>query len=168
MAFDVVVRVRGSRLECVEVRKLRHESRVLHLEVEPQIRLVASVEVERVVPADSVEVHGKVVVQRLLEDVAHHSLCGLKNFLAVREAHLHVYLRELRLSVSACVLVAVAAGNLEILVESRYHQKLLVELRRLRKRVEFPRMDAAWDEIVARAFRCGLDERRCLDFEEAL
>ena len=52
------------------------------------------------------------------------------------EGHLEVELRELGLAVGAQVLVAEAAGDLEVALEARDHQELLEQLRRLRQRVE--------------------------------
>lgn len=162
-----LVGVGGARLERVEVGQPRHERRVLHLEVEAQIGLVAAVEIESVLPCDAVKLGGQVVAERLFEDVAHHSLGDGKHLVAACEAHLHVNLRELGLAVAPRVLVTVAAGNLKIFVEAAHHEELLVELRRLRERVEFSRMDPAWHKVVARAFRRGLDERGRLDFQKS-
>ena len=71
---------------------------------------------------------------------------------SVDEGHLDVDLGELGLAVGAQVLVAEAAGDLEVAVEARDHQDLLEELRRLRQRVELARVDAAGHEVVARPF----------------
>ena len=48
------------------------------------------------------------------------------------------------------------------------HEQLFVLLRRLRKRVELARRDAARDKKIARAFGCALGKNRRLDFEKAL
>ena len=85
----------------------------------------------------------------------------------VDERRLDVDLRELRLPVLAQILVAKAARDLEVPVEARDHEQLLVELRRLRQRVELARMHAARHEIVASAFGRGLGEDRRLDLEVA-
>ena len=153
MALDVLVCVCGSSLECVKVAQIRHKSRVLHLHVKAQVRLVASVKVKSVVPADSVKMNWKLVVQGFLENVAHKLFCCVQNFLSVCKAHFHINLGKFRLAVSAGILIAVTARNLEILVKSRNHQKLLVKLRRLRQRIEFSRMNTARNKVVARAFR---------------
>ena len=152
VALDVHSRVGGSGLKGVKVTKARHKGRVLNLKVKAQVWLVASVKVESVVPRDAVKLCGKIVVQRLFENVAHHSFGGGKNFLAVGERHFHIDLRELRLAVAAGVFVAVATRDLEILVKARHHQKLLVKLGALRKRIKFSGVDAAWNQVVARAF----------------
>ena len=84
----------------------------------------------------------------------------------LRERHLDVDLRELRLTIGAQVFVAETADDLEIPVRARDHQELLEELRRLRQRVELAGMDAARHEIIARAFRRRLPEDRRFDFPE--
>ena len=71
------------------------------------------------------------------------------------EGHLEVDLGELGLAVGAEVFVAEAAGDLEVAVEAGDHEDLLEDLRRLRQRVELAGVDAAGDEVVARAFGGG-------------
>ena len=87
--------------------------------------------------------------------------------LVVDERHLDVELGELGLTVGAEVLVAEAAGDLEIAVEPRDHQELLVELGRLRQGVEVPGVEPAGDEEVARALGRAPAQDRRLDLEEA-
>src|SRR5690606_33135470 len=65
------------------------------------------------------------------------------------------------------ILVAVAAGELEVAFDPGDHQQLLEDLRRLRQCEEAPRSETRRDEEVARALRSGLDERRRFDLEEA-
>ncbi len=86
--------------------------------------------------------------------------------LASHERRLDVDLRELGLAVRAQVLVAEAARDLEVAVEARHHEQLLVELRRLRQRVELAGVHAARHEVVARALGRRLGEDRRLDLEE--
>ena len=52
------------------------------------------------------------------------------------EGALHVELHELELAVGPQVLVAQAAGDLEVAVEAAHHEELLGQLRALRQRVE--------------------------------
>ena len=66
----------------------------------------------------------------------------VEDVLLRREGHLEVDLRELELAVGAQVLVAKAAGDLEVLLEARHHQDLLEELGRLRQRVELAAVHA--------------------------
>ena len=86
----------------------------------------------------------------------------------VDERHLDVELRELGLAVGAQVLVAEAAGDLEVAVEAGDHQELLVELRRLRQRVERARVRPRLGTRKSRA-PSGVDfaEDRRLDLPEA-
>jgi hypothetical protein len=85
----------------------------------------------------------------------------------VHEAHLDVDLRVLGLAVCAQVLVAHAARDLEVAVEARHHEDLLVKLRTLRERVEGSRVHAAGNQVVARALGCGAHQHRCLHFEKS-
>ena len=73
----------------------------------------------------------------------------------VDEAHLEVELRELGLAVAAQVLVAVAAGDLEVAVDAGDHQQLLELLRALRQRVDAARLEPRRDDEVARALRAS-------------
>ena len=111
---------------------------------------------------------GKLIVHNTLEDIAEKLLHEAENIITLYETHLKVQLSELELSVSSGVLVAVAAGNLEILVETADHQELLVELRALRQSVELSGILSGRHEEVSCAFRRGPDESRSLDFIEAL
>ena len=77
-------------------------------------------------------------------------------------------MRELELAVGAEVLVAEAAGDLEVAVEAGDHEDLLEDLRGLREGVELAGMDAAGNEEIARAFGCGFGEDGGFDFEEAV
>ncbi len=86
----------------------------------------------------------------------------------LREGHFEVDLGELGLAVGAQVFVAEAAGDLEVAVEAGDHEDLLEDLRRLRQGVEAARVDAAGDEVIARALGSGAGHEGRLDFEEAL
>ena len=87
----------------------------------------------------------------------------------VDKAHLEVELVELaRQAVGARVLVAKTRRDLEVAVEARHHQELLVLLRRLRQRIELARMNPRRHQEVARAFRRRRGQDRGLEFEEAL
>ena len=86
----------------------------------------------------------------------------------LREGDLEVDLGELGLAVGAEVFVAEAAGDLEVAVEAGDHEDLLEDLRRLRQRVEVAGVDAAGDEVVARAFGGGARHEGRFDLEEAL
>ena len=86
----------------------------------------------------------------------------------LREGHLQVNLGELGLAVGAQILVAEAARDLEVAVHAGDHEDLLKQLRRLRQGVEFAGMDAAGNEIIARAFGRGTRHEWRLDFKKSL
>ena len=77
----------------------------------------------------------------------------IDHVLLIDEGHFHVKLGELRLAVGAQILVAEAAGDLEVAVEAGHHQQLFELLRALRQGVELARMHPAGHQVVARAFR---------------
>ena len=123
----------GERLgEGVE-RTALGEGEVLHLQTEAQVGLVAAVCVHRIMVGEPPEVSGKLHVEHLPEHVVEQVLHKGKHIVPLDVAHLDVKLGELQLSVAPGVLVAVAAGDLEVLVHARDHQQLLVQLRRLGK-----------------------------------
>ena len=95
-------------------------------------------------------------------------LDDLKHVVHLDERHLQVKLGELRLAVGPRVLVAQAAGDLEVLVVPGHHEQLLVELRTLRQGVPLAVVEPARDEVVAGPFRGALAEQWRLDFQEAL
>ena len=98
---------------------------------------------------------------------AYRPSIDVEHVLLAHERHLEVDLRVLGLAVGAQVLVAQAARELEVAVEARDHQDLLVDLRRLRQRVALAAVDAARHDVVARALGRRLDQHRRLDLEEA-
>ena len=103
---------------------------------------------------------------RFLPQGRQHGFDEPEDILHSHERRLDVDLRELRLAVVAQVLVAKAARDLEIAIEPRHHEELLVDLRRLRQREELSRVHARRHQVVARAFRSRFREDRRLDLEE--
>src|ERR1700735_3659673 len=98
----------------------------------------------------------------------HHTLDHFKNIPLARERHFEIELRELKLAVSAKIFVAKTAHDLKIAIHARNHQYLLEDLRRLRKSVKLPVMDAARHQAVARAFRSRARKHRRFYFEKSL
>ena len=107
---------------------------------EADVRLVGTVVVHRVVPSHPWERIGNLDADSVPEHLPHHSLEGVEDVLLLYEAHLAVDLGELRLAVSTEVLVTETLDDLEVTVVAGNHEKLLEGLRRLRKRVELPRV----------------------------
>ncbi len=142
---------------------------VLHLDRVAQVRLVGTVFAHGDVIGNAREfLRHRLAVGKGLEDAAKHRLHGRQHVVLLDEAHFEVELVEFaRQPVGARVLVAEARRDLEIAVEARHHDQLLVLLRRLRQRVEGAGMDARRHQEVARAFgRRGRQDRR-REFGEA-
>ena len=114
---------------------------VLELQAEAQVGLVGAVALHRLGVGEPRERRLELDAEHLAPERRDHPLADAEDVLLVDEGHLHVDLRELGLAVGAQVLVAQAARDLEVPVEAGDHEELLVELRRLRQRVELARVD---------------------------
>jgi hypothetical protein len=88
--------------------------------------------------------------------------------LPLDEAHLHVYLRELWLTIGPEVLVPEAFNYLEVAVKARDHEYLLEELRGLGQRVEVPGVQSARDEKIPRPLGGALGKNGCLYFKKTV
>ena len=139
---------------------------VLNLKPKAKVGAVAAVTEHRLVVSDPrPRSRGNRKIGRL-EYCCDRSLADLDHLVFVNKRHLDVELRELRLTVGAQVLVAEAAGNLEVTLVAGHHQQLLEELGRLRQRVPVARVHPAGNEEVARALRRRLRQDRRFNFEE--
>ena len=125
------------RLEDAE-RGVREELRAVgELLTEAQVRLVRAVARHRVRVGHPQHRSGDLVADELPHG-GDDRLTELENVVLLDEAHLDVQLGELRLTVRAEVLVAVAAGDLVVALHAGDHQQLLEQLRALRKCVPGP------------------------------
>jgi hypothetical protein len=75
-------------------------------------------------------------VARLLPQAREERLQHPVHVLGCNERRFDIDLGELRLPVGPQILVPETAGQLEVPIEPRHHEKLLVELGRLRQRIE--------------------------------
>ena len=133
-----------------ELRLRRQVAQVDDLQAVAQVRLVAAVLQHRVgVAAAAATAVGIVTPRHCWKTSAVSPSMTPKTSSMLDERHFHVELRELRLAVGAQVLVAQAAGDLEVLVVAGHHEQLLVKLRRLRQGVPLAGEDAARHEVVA-------------------
>ena len=141
----------------------------LHLDGVAEVGLVGAVLAHRHVIGNARHfLANRLAAGELRECLEDHGLHGGEEIVLRDEAHFEVELVELaRQTVGARILVAEAGRDLEVAVEARHHEQLLVLLRRLRQREELAGMDARRHEEVARAFgrRGGEDRRR--EFVEA-
>src|SRR5204863_6397910 len=104
--------------------------------------------------------------EHVLPDLRPQALDEREDVLLGAERHLHVELSDLDDAVGAQVFVAKAARDLVIATYARNHQQLLQLLRRLWERKELPRMEAGWDDEVARALGRALQQHGGLDLDE--
>ena len=130
-------------------------------------------------PIDAVVLHG-IGVADDREGQLHDALIGIlhcgqldqqpldqrPDVAGVDKAHLQVELRELRLAVCTQILVAEAAGDLEVTLDACHHQELLQLLRALRQGIELARVQAAGHDEVACALWCALEQDRRLDLQK--
>ena len=154
-------------LEHAERGVLEVLGQVRQLEAEAQVRLVRAVLLHRLGVGHAAD--------RRRHVHAHEGPQGLDDLLAegdhvvlLHEGGLDVQLGELGLTVGAEVLVAVAAGDLVVLLDPAHLQQLLEQLRRLRQGVPGAGSQAGRDEEVAGALRRRAREGRGLDLHEAL
>ncbi len=154
--------------EHLELRRGENVREFDEFEAEARVGLVGAEAGHRLRIRHARERHRDVHAARFLENAAQQSLDERLDFLLGDEGSLDVDLRELRLPIRTQVLVAEAARDLEILLQPRDLQELLVLLRRLRQRVERARVQPRRHEEVARALGRRVREDRRLDFEEAL
>ena len=134
-------------------------------ELVAQVRLVGAIALHRLAPRDAGE-RPRHPLARLVPQRHQHGLDEAEHVLYSDERCLEVDLGELGLAVVAQILVAEAARDLEVAVEPRDHEQLLVDLRGLGQRVELPGMYARWHHVVARSLRGRLGEDRRFDLQE--
>ncbi len=141
---------------------------VLQLEPVTQVGPVAAEPLHRVVVLEPGQGQRHLLAAELAGHRGNQSLERRQDVLVLDERHLHVKLGELGLAVGSQVLIAEAAGDLEIAVEAGDHQQLLVELGRLGQGVEVPRVHPAGNQEVAGSLGRAAAQDGRLDLEEAL
>ena len=127
-----------------------------------QIRLVRTIALHGLAPGEPGERILQFDLQRIAKHRANQGLGTVLNISLFYKGQLHIQLGELRLAVGAQIFVTEAARNLVVTIHAGHHQQLLENLRRLRQRVELPRVHPAGHQVIARAFRRGLGQDRCL------
>ncbi len=160
-------RIAGASLKIRASVSREHLGDVHDLHAEPAVGPVRAVAEHRVVVAHPLQRERDLDAggrEHALEEPVRH----VDDVLLVHERQLHVELGELGLAVGAEVLVAEAAGDLEVALVAADHEELLEELRRLRQRVPGAAHEPARHEEVPGALggRAGHDRR--LNLEVAL
>ena len=155
----------------IEYRKvtLASESilQLYKLHAEAKVWLIATETAHSLMPCHLLQLR-KLYTTNLLEEMASHFLEKIDNIVLIYEAHLAVDLSKLRLAVCTEVLITEALGNLEVAVETCYHQELLQSLRALWKSIELTRIHTRRNYEVASTFWCTTDEDRSFNLHEVL
>ena len=153
--------------EDAELRLPREPGRILELEREARIRFVRAKPTIRLRERHALPRRLDLDAKALAPDPSEHLLHRGEELLAVREAQLHVELRQLLHPVGPEILVAEADRDLVVAVEAGDHRQLLQDLRALWEREEAALVQPTRDDEIARPLRCRLEENRCLEIEEA-
>ncbi len=172
LAFQINAAHAAARRKCArehaELRPFQDLAQVGQFHRKAQIRLVGTETVHRLMPGHAAQRSRNLDIQNFLIDVFDKSLRDGHHVILRNKGHLEVDLRKLRLPVGAQILVAETAGHLHVAVETGKHQNLLIKLRGLRQREKAAREHAGGHQVVACAFRCGLNEIRRLNLEETV
>ena len=155
-------------LEDLELGQVGDVGDVLQLQAVAEVGPVVAEPLHRVVVVEPRQRERELLAAELPGHGGDQDLHRGHDVLVLDERHLDVELGELRLAVGAQVLVAEAAGDLEVAVEAGDHQELLVELGRLRQGVEMPGVDPAGDQEVAGTLGRAAAQDGRLDLEEVL
>ena len=95
-----------------------------------------------------------VPIGKFLKYAAQHRFNRLEDIFLGDKAHLEIELVKFTgRPIGTRIFVPETGRDLEIAIKTSDHDQLFEHLRCLRQRIEFARMDAAWNQIVARAFR---------------
>ena len=159
--------------DCADVLVLEHaEGGVLEevgalddLDVEAQVGLIGAVVFHGIRVGHTWDWGGDFVADELPQG-GNDLLSESNDIILIDEGHLNVELGELRLAVSAEVLVAVAASNLVVALHTSHHQQLLEQLRGLRQCVPGAWLQTCRHEEVACTLRGGASQGWGLDLSE--
>ena len=154
--------------EHLELAVFKQVGKVAKLHSEAGVRLIGAEAVHSLVPSHTNEWRFDIHSHNVLENALHKTLVHGHNVVFVHEAHFHINLGELRLTVGAKILVTEAAGDLHISVAAGHHKKLFIKLRALGQSVEAAGVNAGGNEVVAGALRGGFDEVGGFNFHKAV
>ena len=154
-------------LEGAELGSRQHVGHVDQLHAEADVGLVGAVALVGLLPGDPGDLR-RALAGRRLGRVQHRCRDGGDDVVLVGERHLGVELHELELAVGPQVLVAQAAGDLEVAVEAPDHEQLLEQLGALGQGIERARLQPRGDDEVPCPLGCRRDQHRGLDLDEAL
>ena len=154
------------RTEHLELRLPENVRQLHQLQPEAGVRLVAAIAVHRLAIRHPRKRHRDLHPARLAKNPRQQPLDQRLNLHLRDERRLHIDLRELRLPVRPQILIAKTPRDLEILLQPRHLQQLLVLLRRLRQRVKRTRRQPRRHQEIPRALRRRIRQDRRLDFQK--
>ncbi len=143
-----------------ELRVAEDIRRVDDRQAEAQVGLVGAIPEHGFFVSHARKWFGEFYPQHLIEHGKHQVFNQIHDSRRGHERHLHINLRVLRLTVGAQVLVAEGVGKLVVAVETRDHEELLEQLRRLRQGVKFFRLQTGRHQEVAGALGGALGQHR--------
>ncbi len=146
---------------------LRH---ILHLDRVAQVRLIRPIPFQTVAIGDLRPIGiGLFPRRELLENPLDHRLHRGKHIFLLDKRHLDIKLIEIGgRTVRPRVFITKTGRDLEITVKPRHHDQLLELLRRLRQRIEFPRMQPRRHQKIPRPLRAARGNDRRLKLVEPL
>ena len=130
-----------STCEYTETAVFHNITDIMKFHAKPHIRFVRTETIHSFLPGDSLDRKFYINIQNFFKQECKISLININNIVYIYERKFHIDLRELRLTVSTKILISETSCDLDITVKSGAHQKLLVQLWRLRKSVEASRMN---------------------------
>ena len=155
-------------IEYGETVSLHYIHQFYELHAETKVGLVTAIVFHGICPWHAQKRFRQFHTADFLEQVFGHAFEEVDDIILFNERHLTVYLREFRLTVGTQVFVTETFGNLEVTVETGYHQQLLQRLRALRQSIELSRIHARRNYEVAGAFRSRTYQDRSFHFNETL
>ena len=138
----------------------------MQLYTETHIRFVGTKTIHSLLPCNSLNRKFYIYIQNFFEKICKESFVYIDNIIYIYKRKFHIDLSKFRLTVCTEILITEAACDLDITVITGAHQKLFVELRRLRKSVERTRMNSGRNKVISRTFRSTLTKHWCFDFKE--
>ncbi|CDB09896.1 putative uncharacterized protein [Bacteroides sp. CAG:633] len=157
----------GSIVEYREAVSFHNVHQFDELHAKAQVGFIATIVLHGIGPRHTQERFSQFHTTQFLEQIFGHAFEQFDNIVLLNKRHFTVNLCKLRLTVGTQVFIAEALRNLEVTVETRYHQQLLQCLRALRQGIELTGIHTRRHYKVAGTFGSRTDEQRSLYFDEA-
>ena len=162
---------RNSTLEHREPRIFEICSKILEMQIKSYVWLVTSVEIFGLLMSKSIYlIFSDMFLGRDPRDqVFYKRFCYLEYIFLFNETHLTVYLIKLtRMPVCTWIFISKTWSNLEVLIYSSDHEKLLILLRSLWKCIEHTIVQTRWDQKISSPFWRRHSKDRSLHFRKSM